>query len=455
MRDFRTQFGRSFYTVDNSLLERLESVISSQFPVLIMGETGTGKELIARAIYEYGKRANKPLIAVNCALIPKDNLYGELFGVEDKAFTGVVGRRGAFEEADSGTIFLDEIGDLPADAQAGLLRVLETGTVKKLGAEESKNSRKVDVRIIAATNKDIKNPDVLRSDLYYRLNVLPVYTSPLRHNREVIPCLLKKYLPELGIRMVDFHYYAFCISNNWLGNVREFLNFCRNSSVSVLDGKVVHWQAVDSFYKDDLDVWSQEFQLFKSHIPDILIENDEYWEDPPPLFPVMTSSVEDYRYWKIFESFHASIVKEKTAKNFGISITRMKIQADEGIVDTPYYSYPDILVEEIPCSQSKTDGHWHLDEDVSSDGQAIIYRITARLLELCRDYDIGFAGDGSVRGHEQYAHDRYDRAKAEFERRYYTRIFNLHGHLTDNAIAQLTGQDPKTIKLKRQTFGME
>jgi DNA-binding NtrC family response regulator len=185
------------------IYKKIGRVASKPVTVLIRGETGTGKELIARAIYQHSDRANAPFIAINCAAIPETLLESELFGHERGAFTGADAKRiGRFEQADHGTIFLDEIGDLTPGTQSKLLRVLQEKTLQRLGGKETIS---VDVRVVAATHRDLETAireKQFREDLYYRLNVVAITLPPLRHRREDVPDLIRYFLgkhgPDLG-----------------------------------------------------------------------------------------------------------------------------------------------------------------------------------------------------------------------------------------------------------------
>ena len=213
------------------VLENVSRVAPTESTVLITGETGTGKELVARAIHKRSNRSSRAFVSVNCAAIPPALIVSELFGHEKGAFTGALTRRiGRFELADGGTIFLDEIGDLPLDTQLALLRVLQEREVERLG---STRSIKVDVRVIAATNRDLKiamASGELRTDLYYRLSVFPIEIPPLRERRRDIPLLVayfaNRYASKAGktIRHLDKRMLDLVTSYPWPGNVRELQN---------------------------------------------------------------------------------------------------------------------------------------------------------------------------------------------------------------------------------------
>jgi transcriptional regulator with GAF, ATPase, and Fis domain len=199
--------------------------------VLILGETGSGKELIARALHAASKRSSKPLIKVNCAALATGLIESELFGHEKGAFTGATERRvGRFELADGGTIFLDEIGEVPPEVQVKLLRVLQEQEFERIGGSKT---RKVDVRVIAATNRDLEQAVArggFRSDLFYRLNVFPVALPPLRERPEDIPVLVhyfvSRFAAKLGRKLtrVPAETMQRLVAYSWPGNVRELEN---------------------------------------------------------------------------------------------------------------------------------------------------------------------------------------------------------------------------------------
>jgi DNA-binding NtrC family response regulator len=234
--DFREIVGRSPSL--NRLLDQLALVASTESTVLILGETGTGKELVARALHDRSPRHERPLVKVNCAALPRELVESELFGHEKGAFTGATQqRRGRFELADGGTLFLDEVGELPLEAQAKLLRVLQEQEFERVGGTRT---LRADVRLIAATNRDLAARAAagdFRSDLYYRLNVFPVTVPALRERREDIPPLLAHFLArsarKLG-RSFDGVSPAFlerAMAYDWPGNVRELENVVERAAI--------------------------------------------------------------------------------------------------------------------------------------------------------------------------------------------------------------------------------
>ena len=214
-----------------SVIEKIEKVAGTPARVLITGENGTGKELVARAIHRQSPRASKPFVEVNCAAIPSELIESELFGHLKGSFTGAVSDRpGKFEQADGGTLFLDEVGDMSLSAQAKVLRVLQDGVVTRIG---SAKPVQVDVRVLAATNKTVEEEITagrFREDLYYRLNVVPVHVPPLRERREDIPLLVQYFAGVLsereGIapRVIEPEAVRCLTELDWPGNVRELRN---------------------------------------------------------------------------------------------------------------------------------------------------------------------------------------------------------------------------------------
>jgi transcriptional regulator with PAS, ATPase and Fis domain len=214
----------------SEVMDLVYKVAPTSTTVIVYGETGTGKELIANAIHEISPRKDAPLIKINCAAIPDDLLESELFGYEKGAFTGALNKRvGMFELAQDGTIFLDEIGDLSPKTQTKILRVLQEQEIQPIG---SKSVFKVDVRIIAATNKNLKkriDENRYRSDLYYRLNVFPIQLPALRERKDDISELVKFFLNKyahlrIGRMTIDQDVYDAFFSYHWPGNIRELEN---------------------------------------------------------------------------------------------------------------------------------------------------------------------------------------------------------------------------------------
>lgn len=221
--------GRSFAI--RTLMGQIEKVAPTPARVLITGENGTGKELVARAIHRLSPRVQKPFVEVNCAAIPSELIESELFGHMKGSFTGAVqDRAGKFEQADKGTLFLDEIGDMSPSAQAKVLRVLQDGEVTRIGGAKR---IQVDVRILAATNKDLQEEIAtgrFREDLFYRLNVVPLHVPPLRERREDIPLLAQHFVDQLAHRdgapprALDPGAVEALAQMEWPGNVRELRN---------------------------------------------------------------------------------------------------------------------------------------------------------------------------------------------------------------------------------------
>jgi transcriptional regulator with GAF, ATPase, and Fis domain len=229
------------------VLEQVERVAPTDSTVLIQGETGTGKELIAHAIHNVSARCGRALIKLNCAAIPLDLLESELFGHERGAFTGAITQKiGRFELAHRGTLFLDEVGDIPAALQPKLLRVLQEQEFERLG---SGRTHHVDVRLVAATHRDLSAmvaQGEFRSDLYYRLNVFPILLPPLRSRREDIPALVEQFVNVFSRRMrkqIDYvspDTMAAFQSYPWPGNVRELENMIERAVILANDGVLLN-----------------------------------------------------------------------------------------------------------------------------------------------------------------------------------------------------------------------
>ena len=245
-RQLKEQLGRR-YEYDNiigrsepmqEIFATIERVAPTRATVLLAGESGVGKDLIARAIHFHSPRRDRPLVKINCSSIPENLMESELFGYEKGAFTGAVASKpGKFEQADTGTVFLDEIGDVPGPIQVKLLRILQEREFERLG---SNTTRHTDVRVIAATNQDLRaalEQGTFREDLYYRLNVVPLNIPPLRDRKQDIPTLanhfIKKLAPESGSQVEAITPAAMekLMSYHWPGNVRELENVIERSLV--------------------------------------------------------------------------------------------------------------------------------------------------------------------------------------------------------------------------------
>lgn len=260
-----------------SVLKKVEQVADSEATVLILGETGTGKELLARAVHQLSDRAEKSMIKVNCGALPANLIESELFGHEKGAFTGAYQtKKGRFELAHKGTIFLDEIGELPLDLQAKLLRVLQEGEFEKLGGEKT---IRVDVRVIAATNRDLEQKVVkktFREDLFYRLNVFPIINIPLRERKDDIPPLVRffvdKFSKKMGKKIVEIPQKALkkLAAYNFPGNVRELENIVERSIILSTDKTLIFDTALFRNTKVKSETFPSLEESQKNHIIEAL-----------------------------------------------------------------------------------------------------------------------------------------------------------------------------------------
>jgi formate hydrogenlyase transcriptional activator len=281
VHNFEEIIGRS--PTLTAVLDNVSRVAATDATVLINGETGTGKELIARAIHSSSQRRDKPLIKINCAALPAGLVESELFGHEKGAFTGAITRRiGRFELAAGGTIFLDEIGELPLEAQSKLLRVLQSHEFERVGGQ---SSIKVDVRVIAATNRELKKAvadRTFREDLYYRLSVFPIQLPPLRARRDDIPLLIRFLLERFATRMgkridgVKESTMKRLVDYSWPGNIRELENILERavilstSSVVEIGPDVLSQPATEPANRSESDLSEVE----RNHIREVLRQTD-------------------------------------------------------------------------------------------------------------------------------------------------------------------------------------
>jgi formate hydrogenlyase transcriptional activator len=260
-----------------SVLDQVEQVAPTDSTVLIEGETGTGKELIAHAIHNASQRCGRAFIKLNCAAIPLDLLESELFGHEKGAFTGAIAQKiGRFEMADKGTLFLDEVGDIPSALQPKLLRVLQEQEFERLG---SGRTHKVDVRLVGATNRDLMKMVArgqFRSDLYYRLNVFPIMLPALRERREDIPALVTHFVKMFSRRMgkqvesippetmAAFQWYS------WPGNIRELQNLVERAVIISRDG-VLH----NPLHKKQTELMVPSLHHTRAFQPSLTLEDSD------------------------------------------------------------------------------------------------------------------------------------------------------------------------------------
>lgn len=296
------------------VIDQCKTISTSPSTVLITGESGCGKELLAQSIHNASLRNSKPFIAVNCGAIPKNLIESELFGYESGAFTGAMksGSAGKFEIANGGTIFLDEIGEMSLDMQVHLLRVLQEGLITRIGG---KTPLKVDIRVIAATNKDLKEAikdGTFRNDLYYRLNVLPIKVPPLKDRIGDIPILLDHFLKiksqKLSKQMpkVSQSLFKKMISYCWPGNIREFENFIEN---------LVALNGITSYEMDLADCHC----LTYDNLGNIIATDNKDFEnivcEIPTVTPLIT--LEQNEIKKSLEIYNGNITK--SAQSLGIS----------------------------------------------------------------------------------------------------------------------------------------
>lgn len=278
-RELRQALGRRFQ-FDNiightpamqEIFATLERVAPSQATVLLAGESGVGKDMIARAIHQSSPRAQKPFVKINCTALPENLMESELFGYEKGAFTGaIVAKPGKFEQADTGTVFLDEIGDVPASVQVKLLRILQDRELERLG---SNKTRAVDVRVVAATNVDLRaalEQGTFREDLYYRLNVVPINIPPLRERSADIPELVTRFAQGVTVTPEAMEKL---ISYRWPGNVRELQNVMERSILlrkgNVLDASDIRLEMAvrprsdDHFLPDGMTLEEHEQSIIR------------------------------------------------------------------------------------------------------------------------------------------------------------------------------------------------
>ena len=280
--DILTQQQRKNYykIVGNSsaiigMKEQIKIVAPTNAWVLITGENGTGKELVARNIHSLSKRSSKPLVEVNCAAIPEDLIESELFGHEKGAFTGATTmRKGKFDLAHEGTLFLDEIGDMSLKTQSKTLRILQEQRFERVGGSRTIN---VDVRVLAATNKSLEyeiEQGRFREDLYFRLNVIPIHVPALRDRTEDLPDLIKTFVESIHkVTNIPLKFFSedaiACLKNyNWPGNIRELKNLIERLMIMVQGEEIYLSNIPKPYNKSAAEFFAMEFNLFKSSFKD-------------------------------------------------------------------------------------------------------------------------------------------------------------------------------------------
>jgi len=295
-----------------TVLKLAQSAALTSSPVILFGESGTGKELFAQAIHNASARSEMPFIAINCSALPENLVESTFFGYVDGAFTGARrgGQAGLFEQANHGTLLLDEISEAPLDLQAKLLRVLQEHEVRRIGADRATT---VDVRIIATCNRDLvrcMDEGQFRSDLYYRLNVIDIYVPPLRQRKEDIPLLVGTTLEKLAradgvmVPVIDEGAMFYLVNYHWPGNVRELRNVMERI-ISLSPGE----------------------KIFIRHLPPKLIETNSF--EAAPLLPAcqratLTDRLAEAEHLMLFEALErCDGNREKTAKELGISVTTL------------------------------------------------------------------------------------------------------------------------------------
>ncbi len=309
-----------------AIYKEIGRVAATPVTVLIRGDTGTGKELIARAIYQHSDRASAPFIAINCAAIPEALLESELFGHERGSFTGADARRiGRFEQADGGTIFLDEIGDMSVPLQAKLLRVLQEKTIQRVGGKENVP---VNVRIIAATHRDLETAireRQFREDLFYRLSVMTITLPPLSQRTEDIPDMiryfLRRYGPEAGVASPSItpEAIAFLQNQSWPGNVRELENTVRKALLFARDYTIGVDQVKEIVAKARQPAAASQ-ETIAAYISGLLdqVERGEI----RGAFPKMLADLERELYSQAIQRTHGNITKAAE----WLGITRLKMR---------------------------------------------------------------------------------------------------------------------------------
>jgi DNA-binding NtrC family response regulator len=310
------------------LCKKIGQAAGSNVPVIITGESGVGKEIVARAIYNHSNRKGETFLAVNCAALPEGIVESELFGNEKGAFTGADKKRiGRFEQCNGGTIFLDEIGDMHLSAQAKLLRVLQDGSFERIGSNRTINT---DVRLIAASNKDLLDAleiGSFREDLYHRLNVFSISIPPLRERKEDIP-LLSEYFIARAVKETDKQIKGISpealellMTHNWPGNVRELENIIKRAVV-VSTGDIISVNNIDIHEKP-----LKKELCALTDVVDNLIESAIAIDGNPDIYHYVVSSVEKHLIEKVLDITNGN--KQKASELLGITRVTLRKKMQE------------------------------------------------------------------------------------------------------------------------------
>jgi transcriptional regulator with GAF, ATPase, and Fis domain len=310
----------------NNVMQQVGLVAPTDTNVIILGESGTGKELVAREIHKQSNRQDQPLIKVNCASISRELYESEFFGHVKGAFSGAIrDRAGRFETADGGTLFLDEVGEIPIDLQSKLLRVLQEGQYERVGEERT---RQVNVRIIAATNRNLKEAigkGHFRQDLYYRLNVFPIEVAPLRYRKEDIP-LLTEYFLELIQRKTNRKLPGLSASSlkrlqnyDWPGNVRELQNVIERAAITSR-GHVLHFVLPESDESDNLHQPTTD-SLASQHESEVVPESEMRRRERQNVIVALKKSK-----WKIYGEGGAAELLGIKPTTLSSRVKKMKIR---------------------------------------------------------------------------------------------------------------------------------
>jgi len=425
---------KTFIGYHPHIYEAIYAAINCNYPVLITGPTGTGKELIAQIIRHSEKWKDRSYQSVECSLITRDLLYSELFGHKKGSFTGATSdKNGAFKLANNGILFLDEVGDLSPDAQTGLLRVLQTGEIRPIGASKTEN---VNVRVIAATNQNVVNRDIMRPDLFYRLNVISIKLNPLKMEREIIPHLLKQMLTKLGMEKMSFHFYAYCLTNDWDGNIRELENFCKAASVNQTEKRIC-------FLKNIRD--SQLMDTQEHSIQNGFSDSDERMWLEIHSISCLPSVNNLPNYFNFIDYALDNTSKEELEKDWRVHFETMwgKHQNEEKMSVHHRYNFYDVDLKDIP--DFSADDYTHVDKKTSWEKLGIFYRQVHGILQCYDSY--------SARSDVSHQEVLFEAKEQSLKDSYWKYNFDRYWNLSNTKLALKTGvSDGKIHNLREKYF---